>query len=64
MLSSFPPKNAKVEIAQDKYPSLSAVAMTPATALAQSDIWLAELRGGLKQPRYKKKDIDKRKSDV
>ncbi|KAF8120269.1 ribonucleases P/MRP protein subunit POP1-domain-containing protein [Boletus edulis] len=60
----FPPKNAKPH-----YPDVtqSSTQMSPAfifpTALtAQSELWDEEKRGSLKKPRYKKKDLDERRS--
>ncbi|EIN12776.1 POP1-domain-containing protein [Punctularia strigosozonata HHB-11173 SS5] len=59
----FPPKNTKIASHGNGNPSLTAVAMTPSTTLAQSDIWLSDTRKSLSQPKFKKKDIDKRKSE-
>ncbi|KDQ62383.1 hypothetical protein JAAARDRAFT_121761 [Jaapia argillacea MUCL 33604] len=60
---SFPPKNAKVKVDGNNLPSLSQSNITlPSSTLAQSDIWEEDIRNGLKKPRFKKQDIDERKS--
>ncbi|KZT73935.1 POP1-domain-containing protein [Daedalea quercina L-15889] len=55
---SFPPKNAKLDCTVTSSP----VALLPSAKLARSDIWDEGRRNGLRKPRYKKKDIDQRKS--
>ncbi|EKM51892.1 uncharacterized protein PHACADRAFT_127885 [Phanerochaete carnosa HHB-10118-sp] len=61
---SFPPKNAKVNIAKEALPSMSpaATAFFPTPTLAQSEIWAEDIRRPLRKPKFKKKDIDKRRS--
>jgi ribonuclease P/MRP protein subunit POP1 len=56
--SRFPPKNAK--------PSATAAnpIIIPSATLAQSDLWEESTRDSLRKPRYKKKDIDERRSKV
>lgn len=62
-IESFPPKNAKPEI--NKSGHLRAPPITlPSSQLANSEIWDADIRSKLSKPRYKKKDIDDRKSKV
>ncbi|KAI0670934.1 POP1-domain-containing protein [Trametes maxima] len=59
---SFPPKNAKVEVAGGT--SLSpASTVFPSAELAESQLWDEDARIGLRRPRYKKKDIDQRRSN-
>ncbi|KAI0373884.1 POP1-domain-containing protein [Pilatotrama ljubarskyi] len=59
---SFPPKNAKVEA--DSSATLSpASTVFPSAALAESQIWDEDTRVSLRKPRYKKKDIDQRRSN-
>ncbi|KAH7885023.1 ribonucleases P/MRP protein subunit POP1-domain-containing protein [Phlebopus sp. FC_14] len=60
----FPPKNAKAYCpdATRTMASPSSAFFFPSSNIAQSEIWDAEKRGGLKKPRYKKKDIDERRS--
>jgi ribonuclease P/MRP protein subunit POP1 len=36
----------------------------PAAILAQSEIWDEEKRSALKKPKFKKKDLDERRSKV
>ncbi|TFY59286.1 hypothetical protein EVJ58_g5874 [Rhodofomes roseus] len=55
---SFPPKNAKLEGGLTSSP----MTVFPSAKLAQSDIWDENVRNGLRKPKYKKKDIDERKS--
>ena len=60
---SFPPKNVKLEL--EGGPSLSpASAVFPSACLAQSQIWDEDVRMVLRKPRYKKKDLDQRRSNV
>lgn len=63
---SFPPKNAKTNIDKEKLPSMSTAAQAffPSTTLAQSEIWDEEIRHPLRKPKFKKKDIDARRSKV
>ncbi|KAL6301998.1 POP1-domain-containing protein [Sparassis latifolia] len=58
---SFPPKNAKLDT-DPHLTSSPASTVFPSSALAQSEIWNESMRIGLQRPRYKKKDIDERKS--
>ncbi|KAI8986191.1 POP1-domain-containing protein [Trametes punicea] len=59
---SFPPKNAKVET--DGSTTLTpASTVFPSAALAESPIWDEDTRLALRKPRYKKKDIDQRRSN-
>ncbi|PBK74850.1 POP1-domain-containing protein [Armillaria solidipes] len=53
----FPPKNAKLNAS-----TTSNVLTMPSSALAQSDVWDEAARNALKTPRYKKKDLDERRS--
>ncbi|KAJ7175799.1 ribonucleases P/MRP protein subunit POP1-domain-containing protein [Mycena filopes] len=52
----FPPKNAK------PHPVVASPIIFPSATLAQSDIWEESVRNGLRKPRYKKKDLDERRS--
>ncbi|EJC98842.1 POP1-domain-containing protein [Fomitiporia mediterranea MF3/22] len=56
---NFPPKNTKVAI-DDK--SNVPVGFWPTAKLAASDMWNDDFRAKLSKPRFKKKDIDARKS--
>ncbi|KAI1793285.1 POP1-domain-containing protein [Ganoderma leucocontextum] len=59
---SFPPKNAKLEL--EGGPSLSpASTVFPSAGLAQSQIWDENVRMVLRKPKYKKKDLDQRRSN-
>ncbi|KAI0714000.1 POP1-domain-containing protein [Cerioporus squamosus] len=59
---SFPPKNAKLSI--DGGPTLPPASQVfPSAALAQSQIWDEQTRMVLRKPRYKKKDLDERRSN-
>ncbi|KAH9847891.1 POP1-domain-containing protein [Lenzites betulinus] len=60
-LFSFPPKNAKVEIegGTTLSPSLT---VFPSATLAESELWSEDVRTVLRKPRYKKQDIDQRRS--
>ncbi|KAK0201890.1 POP1-domain-containing protein [Desarmillaria ectypa] len=53
----FPPKNAKLNVS-----TASNVLTMPSSTLAQSDIWDETARDALKTPKYKKKDLDERRS--
>ncbi|KAH9927049.1 POP1-domain-containing protein [Amylocystis lapponica] len=60
---SFPPKNAKLDIdIESGVQSSPPVSVFPSSALAQSDIWDEQVREPLRKPRFKKKDIDQRRS--
>ncbi|GJE88273.1 POP1 and POPLD domain-containing protein [Phanerochaete sordida] len=61
---SFPPKNAKVSVDEGALPSMSQAgsAFFPTPTLAQSDIWAEDVRIPLRKPKFKKKDIDERRS--
>ncbi|KAI0631997.1 POP1-domain-containing protein [Trametes polyzona] len=59
---SFPPKNAKVDLQGGTTLSPSATVF-PSVALAKSQIWDEDTRIALRKPRYKKKDIDQRRSN-
>ncbi|KAJ7134557.1 NUC188 domain-containing protein [Mycena epipterygia] len=52
----FPPKNAKPG------PVPASPIIFPSATLAQSDLWEQSTRDSLRKPRYKKKDIDERRS--
>ncbi|KAJ7505381.1 ribonucleases P/MRP protein subunit POP1-domain-containing protein [Mycena galericulata] len=52
----FPPKNAKPS------PTFASPIIFPSAALAQSELWEESTRNSLKKPRYKKKDLDERRS--
>ena len=61
----FPPKNAKPNINGSGLPSLSSPVTTfPTSILAQSEIWEEGTRKSLQKPRYKKEDLDLRRSKV
>ncbi len=60
---SFPPKNVKVDLESSTTLSPS-LTVFPSTALAQSQIWDEKIRVALRTPKYKKKDIDQRRSNV
>jgi ribonuclease P/MRP protein subunit POP1 len=59
----FPPKNAKPKV-EDALQVPSPLAVFHTSSLAQCEIWDERIRDTLKRPRYKKKDIDERKSKV
>ena len=60
---SFPPKNAKLKL--EGGPSLSpASTVFPSAGLAQSQIWDENTRMVLRKPKFKKKDLDQRRSNV
>ncbi|KAF8809561.1 POP1-domain-containing protein [Phlegmacium glaucopus] len=57
----FPPKNAKPKI--DNSSNVSSINITlPSALLASSDIWDDAIRNGLAKPRFKKKELDDRRS--
>ncbi|KAI0688915.1 POP1-domain-containing protein [Earliella scabrosa] len=58
---SFPPRNAKLDIEQGTTLSPSST-VYPSAAIAQSQIWDEQTRMSLRKPRYKKKDLDQRRS--
>lgn len=61
----FPPKNAKPHYPDVAQPfTQSSPAVLPEALIAQSDIWDEQKRGTLKKPKYKKKDLDERRSKV
>ncbi|KAJ7784628.1 POP1-domain-containing protein [Mycena metata] len=53
---NFPPKNAKPR------PVAASQIIIPSATLAQSDLWEESVRNSLRKPRYKKKDLDERRS--
>ncbi|KAJ3515375.1 hypothetical protein NLJ89_g1799 [Agrocybe chaxingu] len=55
---SFPPKNAKAKLAPDQ-----SNIVFPSVRLAASDVWDERVRSGLAKPRYRKKDLDERRSN-
>ncbi|KAI0087814.1 NUC188 domain-containing protein [Irpex rosettiformis] len=61
---SFPPKNATVSIGnpKDSGPSVPVMGFYPTSSLASSTIWDEDIRQPLLKPKYKKKDIDERRS--
>ncbi|KAK7681603.1 hypothetical protein QCA50_015336 [Cerrena zonata] len=60
---TFPPNNAKVHVdINSASPSLSTASLFPTSILAQSEIWDETIRDPLMNPRYKKKDLDDRRS--
>ncbi|EIW59552.1 POP1-domain-containing protein [Trametes versicolor FP-101664 SS1] len=59
---SFPPKNVKVDLESSTTLSPSSTVF-PSTALAQSQIWDEKTRIALRTPKYKKRDIDQRRSN-
>lgn len=65
-IGSFPPKNAKVRVDEEKLPSISttASAFFPSAVLARSEIWNEDVRRPLRRPMFQKKDIDKRRAEV
>ena len=66
MFRSFPPKNAKVNVDKDVLPSMAQTTASffPTASLAQSEIWDEDVRLPLRKPKFKKKDIDERRSKV
>lgn len=58
LLYSFPPHNAAITYKED------APHIFPSTELARSGIWEQDIRKTLAKPRYKKKDLDERRSKV
>jgi ribonuclease P/MRP protein subunit POP1 len=63
VFSRFPPNNAKIQIQAGSTVPV-AFNVTPTPLLAASEIWEENFREGLRKPRYKKKDLDERKSKV
>ncbi|KAF8158346.1 ribonucleases P/MRP protein subunit POP1-domain-containing protein [Crassisporium funariophilum] len=58
---NFPPKNAKPQPGNSSHVPSTNVTF-PSSHLAISDIWDEDIRNGLSKPRFKKKDIDERRS--
>ncbi|KAG6811630.1 hypothetical protein H0H92_006499 [Tricholoma furcatifolium] len=58
----FPPKNAKPQTPPTEY--TPSIAVFPSAQLAQSQIWDESVRAKLSTPRYKKKDLDERRSKL
>ncbi|KZT11889.1 POP1-domain-containing protein [Laetiporus sulphureus 93-53] len=58
---SFPPKNQKVRY--ESGPSATSPAIFPSAALATSSIWDESIREKLCKPKFKKSDIDQRRSE-
>jgi hypothetical protein len=58
----FPPKNAKLSI--DPTGLSLPIATFPTATIAQSEIWEEGTRKMLQKPRFKKKDLDRRRSQV
>ncbi|OJA10580.1 hypothetical protein AZE42_04637 [Rhizopogon vesiculosus] len=56
----FPPKNAKLRT-NNQHAATPAMTF-PAAILAQSEIWDEEKRSALEKPKFKKKDLDERRS--
>ncbi|KAF7299081.1 hypothetical protein MIND_00856400 [Mycena indigotica] len=52
----FPPKNAKPQITNTIVP------IQPSSSLAQTELWDSSVRDNIRKPRYKKADIDERRS--
>ncbi|KAJ7459800.1 ribonucleases P/MRP protein subunit POP1-domain-containing protein [Mycena latifolia] len=52
----FPPKNAKPR------PTSASPIIIPSATLAQSELWEESTRDSLRKPRYKKKELDERRS--
>ncbi|KAK7048302.1 ribonucleases P/MRP protein subunit POP1 [Favolaschia claudopus] len=52
----FPPKNAK------PHPVSASTRIIPSATLAESELWEESIRQTLRKPRYKKKDLDERRS--
>ena len=59
----FPPKNAKPKPSDGDHVEAT-ITTFPSASLAQSEIWDATARNALSKPRYKKKDLDERRSKV
>ncbi|KAF9475642.1 POP1-domain-containing protein [Pholiota conissans] len=57
----FPPRNARIQIDAASYVHAPPIAF-PSSQLAHSEIWNEQIRKGLLEPRFKKKDLDQRKS--
>ncbi|KAG5638168.1 hypothetical protein H0H81_001464 [Sphagnurus paluster] len=58
----FPPKNTKAQIPTSDH--IPATTVFPSIQLAQSEIWDESVRSDLTKPRYRKKDLDDRRSKV
>ncbi|RDB17942.1 Ribonucleases P/MRP protein subunit POP1 [Hypsizygus marmoreus] len=58
----FPPSNAKAKPQTSDY--ITAPTTLPSPQLAQSEIWDEVTRRALAKPRYKKKDLDERRSKL
>ncbi|THH04517.1 hypothetical protein EW145_g5466 [Phellinidium pouzarii] len=59
----FPPTNTKIVLKDKLKPDSSLhIGLWPTSKLANSTIWDEEIRVGLSKPRFKKKDLDSRKS--
>jgi ribonuclease P/MRP protein subunit POP1 len=63
MPSRFPPSIAKIQLEAGSTVPV-AFSVTPTPLLAASEIWEENSREGLRKPRYKKKDLDERRSKV
>ncbi|KAF8225887.1 POP1-domain-containing protein [Tricholoma matsutake] len=57
----FPPKNAKPKPSDSDH-AAATITTFPSATLAQSEIWDDTTRNALLTPRYKKKDLDERRS--
>lgn len=57
----FPPKNAKLELPKSEYVP-AAITAFPSSTLAENEVWSTSTRQKLAKPRYKKKDLDERRS--
>ncbi|KAF5382413.1 hypothetical protein D9615_002972 [Tricholomella constricta] len=58
----FPPKNAKAKDPSSDH--IRTTSILPSTHLAQSEIWDEAVRARLANPRYKKKELDERRSKL
>ncbi|KAG8931892.1 hypothetical protein FRC02_001977 [Tulasnella sp. 418] len=59
---SYPPTNAKPDNIIDPSGPNVVFTTSPSAQIARSDLWNTQLRQGLQKPKYKKKDIDQRRS--
>ncbi|TCD70907.1 hypothetical protein EIP91_001216 [Steccherinum ochraceum] len=60
---TFPPKNAHIQ-SNGSHPASSPVAnVFPKSILALSEIWDEDVREQLRKPKFKKKDLDQRRSE-
>ncbi len=60
---SFPPSNTRV-VGSDPVEAHTSFTFHPSSAMANTTLWEADVRELLRKPRFKKKDLDERRSSV